>query len=91
MRWESQLEVRGTGCFGRSPEEAERVREGQLGTERDPDITPDTGVSCSARDTRNSQAGLQEAPVEHSLPSSTRSGNLPTPHAHILFPSKSSG
>ena len=68
MRWESQPEVRRTGCFGRSPEEAERVREGQLGTERDPDITPDTGISCNARDTKNNQADLAEVPMDHSLP-----------------------
>lgn len=68
MRRESQPEVKGTGCFERSPEEAERVREGQLGTERDPDITPDTGISCNAKDTKNNQADLAEVPMDHSLP-----------------------
>lgn len=81
MRRESQPKVKGTGCFGRSPEEAERVREGQLGTERDPDIN--TRHRHQLQCQRHQEQPGRPSRGSHGPQSSsaTRSGSLP-PHMH---------
>ena len=79
MRWESQPEVRGTGCFGRSPEEAERERANK--EQKETQTSHQTPVSAAMPDTRNNQAGLPEAAVENSLPSATGQAAF-HPHMH---------